>query len=269
MANKRSSCDSSPPSIRRRELVPFAVDSTKILRKQENRGYDDPMAEATARKNLAKPGAALKALRKQRGWTLADVSERTGLPIATLSRVENDRMSLSFEKLVRISDGLQIDFAELMNSTAKNGSVGDGSMRRAIVRAGEGKEIDIRQGNYLYVASELLNKRIIPIVAEVRARDVSDYDEFMRHPGEEYVYVLEGTLEFHTEIYAPVRLEKGDSMYFDSGMAHAYVAVGSKPCRLLSICTASEAQLITTQKGIAKTRTTGDPVARRKRRARS
>lgn len=221
------------------------------------------------RSNQAKPGAVLKALRKQRGWTLAEVSERTGLPIATLSRVENDLMSLTFEKLVRLSDGLQIDFAELMNSTANTGSVGDNATRRAIVRAGEGKAIEIPQGNYLYVASELLNKKIIPIVAEVRARDVSEYDELMRHPGEEYLYVLEGTVEIHTEIYAPVRLEKGDSMYFDSGMAHAYVAVGSKPCRVLSMCTTSEAQLITTQKGIAKGKNAGDPSARKKRRARS
>lgn len=227
------------------------------------------MAESSSQhKNRAKPGAVLKALRKQRGWTLADVSERTGLPIATLSRVENDRISLTFEKLVRLSDGLQVDFAELMSSTAKAGPVGDGGTRRAIVRAGEGKAVEIPQGNYLYVASELLNKRIIPIVAEVRAKDVSEYDEFMRHPGEEYVYVLEGTLEIHTEIYAPARLEKGDSMYFDSGMAHAYVAVGSKPCRIISICTTSEAQMITTQKGIAKAKTTGDPSARKKRRAR-
>jgi transcriptional regulator with XRE-family HTH domain len=228
------------------------------------------MVESSSQhKNRAKPGAVLKALRKQRGWTLADVSERTGLPIATLSRVENDRMSLTFEKLVRLSDGLQVDFAELMNSTAKAGPVGDGGTRRAIVRAGEGKEVDIPQGNYLYVASELLNKRIIPIVAEVRAKDVSEYDEFMRHPGEEYVYVLEGTLEIHTEVYTPARLEKGDSMYFDSAMAHAYVAVGSKPCRIISICTTSEAQMITTQKGIAKAKAASDPGARKKRRARS
>ena len=221
-------------------------------------------------KNRAKPGAILKALRKQKGWTLAEVSERTGLPIPTLSRVENDLISLTFEKLVRLSDGLQVDFAELMNSTtAKAGAVGDGGTRRAIVRAGEGKEVDIPQGNYLYVASELLNKKIIPIVAEVHAKDISEYEEFMRHPGEEYLYVLEGTLEFHTEIYAPARLEKGDSVYFDSGIAHAYVAVGSKPCRLLSICTTSEAQLITTQKGIAKGKVVVDAAPKKKRRARS
>jgi len=228
------------------------------------------MAEAIAqRRNQAKPGAVLKALRKQRGWTLADVSERTGLPIATLSRVENDLISLTFEKLVRLSDGLQIDFAELMNSTTKARPVGDGGMRRALVRAGEGKAIEIAQGNYLYVASELLNKRIIPIIAEVRAKDVSEYDEFMHHPGEEYVYVLEGTLEIHTEIYAPAKLEKGDSMYFDSGMAHAYVAVGAKPCRILSICTTAEAQLITTQKAISKRKPASEPSAHKKRRVRS
>jgi transcriptional regulator with XRE-family HTH domain len=250
--------------------VPFVADSTKILRKQEKLQIRGSMAESnSSRKSQAKPGAVLKALRKQRGWTLADVSERTGLPIPTLSRVENDRISLTFEKLVRLSDGLQVDFAELMNSTAKAGPVGEGGTRRAIVRAGEGKEVDIPQGNYLYVASELLNKKIIPIVAEVRAKDISEYDEFMRHPGEEYVYVLEGTLEFHTEIYSPARLEKGDSMYFDSGMAHAYVAVGSKPCRILSICTTSEAHLITTQKGLAKAKIVADASPRKKRRVRS
>lgn len=228
------------------------------------------MAESNSqRKNQAKPGAVLKALRKQRGWTLADVSERTGLPIPTLSRVENDRISLNFEKLVRLSDGLQVDFAELMNSTAKAGPIGDGGTRRAIVRAGEGKEVDIPQGSYLYVASELLHKKIIPIVAEVHARDISEYDEFMRHPGEEYLYVLEGTLDFHTEIYTPARLEKGDSVYFDSGIAHAYVAVGSKPCRVLSICTTSEAHLITTQKSIAKAKVVVDASPRKKRRARA
>ena len=48
---------------------------------------------------LAKPGAALKALRLKHGWTLAEVSRRTGLTTSTLSKIENDKMSLSFDKL--------------------------------------------------------------------------------------------------------------------------------------------------------------------------
>ena len=39
---------------------------------------------------------------------------------------------------------------------------------------------------------------------------------------------------------APARLETGDSIYFDSGMAHAYIAVGEGTCRVLSVCTSDE-----------------------------
>lgn len=227
------------------------------------------MAESIPKgRTQVKPGASLRALRKQRGWTLAEVSERTGLPIPTLSRMENDRIALTFDKLVRLSDGLQVDVAELMNSTSNKAAVDGGGTRRIIARAGEGKTVEVPQGNYLYVASELLNKKIIPIIGEVRARNVSEYEELMRHPGEEYLYVLDGALELHTEIYAPVRLEKGDSVYFDSGMAHAYVAVGPKPCRVLSICTTSEAQLITTQKGLGRVNVAGNGGTPKKRRAR-
>jgi uncharacterized cupin superfamily protein len=103
------------------------------------------------------------------------------------------------------------------------------------------------RGNYLYLAGDLLHKRVVPIVGEVLAKDIQTYGEFMRHPGEEFVYVLEGVLELHTEMYTPVRLEPGDSVYFDSGMRHAYIAVGDTPCRILSICTTPERELIESQ----------------------
>ena len=51
-------------------------------------------------------------------------------------------------------------------------------------------------------------------------------------------------VDLYTALYAPVRLNVGDSIYFDSGMAHAYIAVGEGVCRVLSICTGAEAQLV-------------------------
>ena len=53
------------------------------------------------------------------------------------------------------------------------------------------------------------------------------------HPGEEFVYVLEGTLDLHTLQYQPSRLNAGDSILFDAVMPHAYVAVGDKDAVLL------------------------------------
>ena len=188
----------------------------------------------------ARPGAVIKSVRARHGWTLAQVSERTGLPIPTLSKVENDKMGLTFEKLLRISEGLGIDISELFAPPASiEVTRGDGSARRSVTRAGDGQRIDTSWGTYLYPAAELLNKLIIPIVGEVRPKSLQEFGAFSRHPGEEFVYVLEGILDLHTERYTPVRLNPGDSSYFDSSMGHAYVAVGNQRCRILSICAPS------------------------------
>ena len=195
-------------------------------------------------KSLARPGAALKALRRQHGWTLAEVSQRTGLPTSTLSKIENDKVSLSFDKLARLSSGLQIDIASLFRGTNGEDAQSGINGRRSIVRGGEGKAIETKNYSHLYPAWELLNKKIIPIVAELRARSLEEFGELIRHPGEEYTFVLEGEVDFYTSLYAPVRLKAGDSIYFDSGMGHAYVAASEGRCRVLSMCSAPETQLI-------------------------
>ncbi|HET6629826.1 MAG TPA: cupin domain-containing protein [Woeseiaceae bacterium] len=192
---------------------------------------------------VTKPGSALRAFRVQRGWTLAEVSSRTGLSIPTLSKLENDKMSLTYDKLVKISTGMNVELGELFSAGQPRGKQKGITGRRCINRAGEGNSIETRNYLNVYLATELLHKRFVPIYGELRATSIEEFGEMIRHAGEEFVYVLEGTIEFHTELYAPVRLEAGDSMYFDSGMAHAYLAASADPCRILSICSASEGQL--------------------------
>lgn len=208
-----------------------------------------PTDQPVADQRVANPGAALKALRRKHGWTLADVSKRTGLPASTLSKIENDRMSPTFDKLARISTGLQIDIATLFGGGDDADAQPAASSRRCIVRAGEGKAIETRNYSHLYPAWDLLNKRIIPIVAELHARSLEEFGELIRHPGEEYAYVLEGEVDLYTSVYAPVRLKAGDSIYFDSGMGHAYIAASEGPCRVLSLCSAPETQLIAATAG--------------------
>jgi transcriptional regulator with XRE-family HTH domain len=197
-----------------------------------------------AGRSPARPGAVLKSVRIQRGWTLAEVSERTGFPISTLSKMENDRVSLTYDKLTRISAGLEIDIARLFGAGADAANTGDSSGRRSIIRAGEGRTIDSKNYLHLYPAAELLNKSLIPIIVEHRARTLEEFGPLVRHSGEEYVYVLEGEIEVCTSQYAPVRLKAGDSIYLDSRMGHAYLAVGSGPCRTLAVCSGPESQMI-------------------------
>ena len=106
------------------------------------------------------------------------MSQRTGLPVSTLSKVENDKMSLTYDKLTRISEGLEIDIAQLFGG-ADPGGEASGALtgRRSITRSGEGKSIETQTYGHLYPAADLLNKRLVPIIADVRARSP---DEFFR-----------------------------------------------------------------------------------------
>lgn len=192
----------------------------------------------------ARPGAALRALRMQRGWTLAEVSKRTDLPISTLSKIENDRVSLSYDKLARISTGLGVDISQLFSPQVVGMPGGTVNGRRSITLAGQGQIIETENYGHTYPAADFLNKRFVPVVAELYARSLTEFGEMIRHAGEEYAYVLEGTVAFHSELYAPLTLHKGDSIYFDSGMGHAYLAAEAGPCRVLSICSGPESHVM-------------------------
>lgn len=90
---------------------------------------------------------------------------------------------------------------------------------------------------YIYFchAADLLRRGLHPMVIEVKARAVEDFTELRSHPGEEFTYVLEGVVDLYTDQYAPMRMEAGDSIYFDPGMGHAWVAVSEERCRIISI----------------------------------
>lgn len=190
------------------------------------------------------PGEVLRGIRTERGMTLAEVSKRTGMPISTLSKVETGKISLSYEKLMRLSRGLDIDITRLF-AAPKAASAGRSltTGRRTITRAGDGPRIRTATYDYVYPSADLLNKSLNPMIIDVRARSLAEFGDMMRHPGEEYALVLEGQCEFHCDLYAPSLMSTGDSVYFDGSMGHAYVAVGEGPCRILSICSATDADL--------------------------
>jgi len=171
------------------------------------------------------------------------VSVRTDLPVSTLSKIENDRMSLSYDKLARISAGLGVDISQLFSPqvAAMPGTV---SGRRSFTPAGQGQEIDTENYSHIYPVADFLNKRFVPVIAELHKRTLEEFGPMIRHSGEEYAYVLEGTVAFHSDHYAPLILSKGDSLYFDSGMGHAYLKAEAGPCRVLSICSGPESHLI-------------------------
>jgi transcriptional regulator with XRE-family HTH domain len=187
--------------------------------------------------STARPGTALKNLRKHNRWTLADVAKRTGIPPSTLSRIENDQISPTYDMLLRLSQGLSIDLSQLLLNGAAPTPPSDQPGRRSVNRKSDGDRVPMPNHSLRYLSTDLINKQMTPILCEYQARSLEEFGPLMRHEGEEFLFVLEGELELHTECYAPLILQAGESIYFDSRMGHGYVARGTQPCRALSMCT--------------------------------
>jgi len=189
-------------------------------------------------------GSLLRSLRSRNGWTLKEMSERCGIPLSTLSKVEHDRLSLTYDKLQQLSQRLNIRMSELLADPdgAAEPAV---TARRSIGRISDAVRVNTPNYDYYYLCSELRRKRMIPVLTKVRAKGMLEFGELVRHSGEEFVYVLSGTVEVHTEFYDTIVLNAGESVYIDSNMGHAYIAAkGCKEALLLGVCSSADEQLM-------------------------
>ena len=189
-------------------------------------------------------GTLMKALRTRNGWTLQEMAEKTGIPRSTLAKVEHDRLTLGYDKLQQISQRLKMRMSELFAAG------GEETESRAMTRRSVGtleSAIHVDSPNYehFFLCPELRKKRMIPMVARVRARTLEEFGELVRHSGEEFYYVLQGSIQVHTEFYEPVIVTAGQCVYLDSTMGHAYLlAPGCNEAMAIGGCTNADESLL-------------------------
>lgn len=192
----------------------------------------------------AKAGLAIRKLRLAGGWTLAQLSERSGVPLSTLSKVELGQTSLSYENLLRICKGLEIDMARLIGAEA-DGVVGAPGAapsppplamgRRAVARRGEGEILRLPCGRGRVAGGDLIRKAFTPMTVDIEAACLDDHGGFHRDDSEAYLMVLAGELTLHSELYAPLHLREGDGVYFDARAGYALTRSGKDSCRALLV----------------------------------
>src|ERR1700723_2934497 len=189
-------------------------------------------------------GSLLRSLRSRNGWTLKEMSQRTNIPVSTLSKVEHDHLTLTYDKLVQLSQRLNIRMSELFADTT-GGVKPAVTPRRCLGRTEDAVHVSTKNYDYYYLCPELRRKRMIPILTRIRAKSAEEFGELVGHSGGEYIYVLKGAIKVLTEFYDPVVLNGGESIYLDSNMGHAYVtAEGCDEAVVLGMCSSPDEGLI-------------------------
>lgn len=180
-------------------------------------------------------GRRLRDLRRARGWTLAQLADRSGLAISTISKAERGVMALTYDRMLQLARGIGVDMAEFFASEGE--SYAPGSF--AVARLGEFRRQET--GSYVYemLFPEIRNKAMTPMLGTLRADHPLAFDDFVRHPGQEFLIVLHGMVTVHAEGRAPVTLRAGESVYFDSAQGHLYAAGSGQDARILVVCTES------------------------------
>jgi transcriptional regulator with XRE-family HTH domain len=179
-------------------------------------------------------GARVRAGRRQKGWTLDELARRSNLSKSYLSRIEDGDRHPSIAALLSIARACSISLASL---------VGDDQpvLPGVVVR---GIEAPVSQGNgltYQVLTSGGRPTAMQPVRISVPADRAGD--ELYRHEGEEWLYVLSGTLilTLGSEEY---RLDPGDSAHFDAGIPHRLNALNGRDVEAILVASAAPRSLL-------------------------
>ncbi len=177
-------------------------------------------------------GAKIRAARKMQGLTLMDLAQRSNVSLASLSKTERGLIALSYEKFLAVSQALQMDLSDLFNKSAPARQKTD-----MIVDRANGAVI-YRANRYLYgmLATEWAQKKMTPMYGRVEPGIPIDASDFSKHAGEEFIFVLEGSLTMQFENGTKQTLHKHDSIYFNSALGHHYLCASPETVEILVVC---------------------------------
>lgn len=163
-------------------------------------------------------GQRARALRRSRKLTLDALSQKCGVSRASISKIERDEMSPTYETLRKLANGLDVALTTLVVEidVPPEDDV-------QITRAGEG----LRYGNPLYGyellsgSPDVLGQTIY--ISEIAADGIGAFAEMHSHDTADFFYVLEGRISAHFEGREVFELAAGDSLTFDGRRPHAFV----------------------------------------------
>lgn len=176
-------------------------------------------------------GAKIRATRKAREMTLVELAARAGVSLASLSKTERGLVALSYEKFLAVSQALELDLSDLFSQTLPQETP-------AMIVDRANDAVIYRAHRYLYgmLATEWAHKKMTPMVGRVEPGVPVDVSDFSKHAGEEFIFVLEGSLTMQFEDGSSQTLHKRDSIYFDSALGHHYLCASPEPVEILVVC---------------------------------
>ncbi|MEZ0467880.1 helix-turn-helix domain-containing protein [Phaeobacter sp. SYSU ZJ3003] len=174
-------------------------------------------------------GQRVRKLRKQKAMTLKDVSDRAGIAVSTISKIERGMLAPSYDKFSKIAEALGVELSAL--HTDAGTSFEEGAF--LVARAGDSVAQTNETYTYEHLFTQVLGKTMLPAFCDLKPLEEMTFDDHVRHGGQEFMYVISGKVTMHLEGKPPVLLTAGECVYFDSNRGHIYSSTDASGARVL------------------------------------
>lgn len=181
----------------------------------------------------------IRALREDLEISAEDMARATGRSVEDYEAQETGQHDLSFTFLSKCAAALGVDVVELLTGESPHLS------GYSLVRAADGLSIKRREGfEYLHKAPFLKNRLcdVFLVTAPYLEEEQEGEIHLSYHEGQEFDYILSGTLRFRYEDHLE-DLGAGDTLLYDSGRGHGMIATGGAPCTFLALVMKPQVQI--------------------------
>ena len=176
-----------------------------------------------------KIGSKIRQLRQDAELTLEELSRKSGIALASLSRMENDKMVGTLESHMKICKSLGVTLAQLysgLEDEKKDIELQKNDLRTDVF-------VHNKKSSSEILTSKALNKKMMPIMIKIQPGGITDKEE-NKIGTEKFVYVFDGEIEIliGSEKY---NLSKGDTLYFGASLPHQFKNTGNTEARCISV----------------------------------
>lgn len=170
-------------------------------------------------------GENIKDLRKRNKMTLKVLADKTGFSISFLSQLERGKSSATLESLKKISLVFGVNPGYFFSEVDEEGSI----ISSGILETEQMKKHNIYYKN---LSGLMKNPTFVPLL--IMLEPYQNEGNLFQHPGQEFLYVLEGQLTILIEEEIHV-LSPSNSIMFDSGKKHYWYNYTDQPVKFLCV----------------------------------
>jgi transcriptional regulator with XRE-family HTH domain len=158
-----------------------------------------------------------------------EMADHLNVPVETYMNYEEGINDIPASVLYEIAQKLNVDMGLLLTGEETRMHI------FTVTRKGKGVRVERRkQYKYENLAEKFIHKKAEPFIVTVKPRDNEGKPSTNSHPGQEFNYIIKGSLKLYIHDNEIV-LEKGDSIFFDSSYEHAMEALNGKKAKFLAI----------------------------------